>query len=146
MVNLKKLLKKINGVASLPTILLFGALLIEVAIASTLLIYYLNTSVYGTRLANEALLAAQSGVDDAIVKIILDKDCPNASCASNYTLTVGQREADVTICKDTCSGSGTTQITSVGSAFTKKHQLIAIVNIDPVTGELSVTSVLDTPL
>ncbi len=134
------------GIASLPAILLFGGIILEMGIAGAFLVFYLNNSLYGTRLANEALLAAQTGLDDALLKIILDKTCPNATCPAAYTLESGNGLADVTICKNTCSGLDTTQITSVGRALTKRHKLVSVVNIDPLSGLISVNSVKDTAL
>lgn len=135
-----------KGVASLPAIILFGGLMIEIGIAGALLIYYLNSSLYGTRLSQTALTVAQTGIDDGILKVILDKDCPNVMCPASYTITTENGSAEVTICKDTCSGSGTTQITSVGSALTKKHKIVAILNVNDTTGLITRESITEIPL
>ena len=58
--------KKQSGIASLPAILLLGGIIIEIGIAGSFLLFYLNNSIYGTKLANEALTVAQSGFDDAV--------------------------------------------------------------------------------
>ncbi|MDP2629644.1 MAG: hypothetical protein Q8P45_03020 [Candidatus Harrisonbacteria bacterium] len=143
---LQKIFAKKQGIASLPAILLFGGVLLEIGIASAFLVFYLNNSVYGARLSNEALLAAQSGIDDGILQVILNKDCPSGECPSSYSLSVGSREADVTICKDSCSGSGSTQIKAVGKAFTKRRSLTAVVTIDEGTGSVSLTSLQESNL
>lgn len=135
-----------KGVASLPAIILFGGLMIEIGIAGALLIYYLNNSLYGTRLSQSALTVAQIGIDDGILKVILDKDCPNINCPASYTITTENGNAEVTICKDTCSGVGTTQITSVGNSLTKKHQIVAILNVNNTTGLVTRDSVTEIPL
>lgn len=135
-----------KGVASLPAIILFGGLLVEIGIAGALLVFYLNSSLYGTRLANEALVIAQAGVDDAMLRIVRDKTCPNASCPEEYTITAGNGSADVTICKDSCAGIDKTEITSVGRVFTRRHKLITIVSIDATTGLITIDSVTDAEL
>lgn len=132
-----------KGLSSLPAMLIFGGIIIEVAIASALLVFYLNNTIYGTRLGNEALSAARAGIDDGILQIILDKDCPNASCPSSYTIDVGNRSTDITICKDTCQGANTHQITAVGKALTRRHKIVAVLNTDPQTGLVSVQSILE---
>jgi len=135
-----------RGIASLPAILLFGSILIEIGIAGAFLVYYLNNSVYGTRLTNEAIVIAQTGIDDALLRIVLDKTCPNATCLAEYTLTIGRGTASVTICKDTCAGVGKDQITVIGRALTKQRQLIAIVSVDATTGLVTVDSLQDSAL
>lgn len=135
-----------RGVASLPAIILFGGLMVELGLAGAFLIYYLNNSLYGTRLSQAALVAAQAGIEDGILKVVLDKSCPNVSCPANYSITTESGTADVTICKDSCSGAGTTQITSVGYALTRKHQIIAILGINSTTGVVTRQSISEEPL
>lgn len=142
----RQALRANRGVASLPAILLFGGLIIEIAIAGAFLVFYLNNSVYGTRLANEALLAAQAGLDDAILKIILDKSCPNINCPQEYVLQNGSATAEVEICKDVCAGVDKTQITSVGKSFTKRKKLIAVLAVDQTSGKVSIESITDSEL
>lgn len=135
-----------QGVASLPAIILFGGLMIEIGVAGAFLIYYLNNSLYGTRLSQAALTVAQAGIDDGILKVILDKDCPNINCPSTYTITTENGSADVTICKDSCSGSGTTQVTSIGSSLTRKHKIVAVLNVNDTTGLVTRNSITEIPL
>ena len=135
-----------KGVASLPAIILFGGLMVEIGLAGAFLIYYLNNSLYGTRLSQAALVAAQAGIDDGILKVILDKDCPNINCPANYSITTESGNADVVICKDSCSGSGTTQITSTGYSLTRKHKIVAILNVNNTSGLVTKVSVTEEPL
>ncbi len=135
-----------KGVASLPAIILFGGLMVEIGLAGAFLIYYLNNSLYGTRLSQAALVAAQAGIDDGILKVVLDKDCPNINCPASYTITTESGNAEVTICKDSCSGAGTTQVTSIGQALTRKHKIIAILNVSDTTGLVTKASVTEEPL
>jgi hypothetical protein len=133
-----------RGIASLPVILLLGGVILEVGIAGAFLLVYLNNSIYGTRLANEALEASHSGINDAILRTIVDKDCggSSATCPGDpYTLSVGRATAQVTICKDTCTPVGQTKITSLGRIFTKQHTLVAILNVSSTTGWVTVESI-----
>jgi hypothetical protein len=130
-----------QGIASLPAMLLFGGIIIEIAIASAFLVFYLNSTIYGTRLGNEALGAAQAGIDDGILQIILDKSCPNAGCPASYTISIGNRTVDVVICKDFCQGPNTHEITATGKALTRRHKIVAILNTNPNTGLISIQSI-----
>ncbi len=130
----------------MPTMLLFGGIIIEIAIAIAFLTYYFNVSNLAARLSAEALAAARAGIDDATIKIVLNKNCPDSSCPSPYTLTLGERAVMVAICKDTCAGTGKHQVTAVGSAFAIRRQMVAILQVDSITGEVKVESLKETAL
>lgn len=139
--------KHTRGIASLPVMLLLGGIMVEIAIAGAFLLTYLNNSVYGTRLSDQAFLAAQTGINDAVLRIILNKNCgSDGNCApvypSTYTITTSGATAEVSICKGTCI-PGKHQIISIGRALTKQHQLIATVNVDGLTGLVTVESIVD---
>ncbi|KKU77396.1 MAG: hypothetical protein UY12_C0026G0015 [Parcubacteria group bacterium GW2011_GWA2_47_8b] len=137
---------RLKGISSLPTMLLLGGIIIEIAIAIAFLTYYFNVSNFAARLSAEALAAARAGIDDATIKVVLNKNCPDSSCPSPYTLALGDRAVTVTICKDTCAGVGKHQVTAVGSAFAIRRQMVAILEVDPVTGEVKVESLKETAL
>jgi hypothetical protein len=139
-------LKATRGIASLPAILLFGGILIEIGIISALLVYYLNNTLYANRLSDQALAAAQTGIEDGILKVVQDKTCPNASCASSYQIETTNGTATITICKDSCAGTGKTQIVSTGAALTKKHKLIATLSVDQTTGEVTIDEIKEDAL
>jgi hypothetical protein len=114
------------------------------------LLSYLNSSVYGTRLNNQAFLAARAGINDAISRVILNKNCgADASCApvypDTYTITTAGATAEISICKDTCAGSGKHEIVATGFALTRRHRVAAILTVDAVTGLVSVDSIADEP-
>lgn len=139
-------LRTSRGVASLPAIILFGGLMVEMGLAGAFLIYYLNNSLYGTRLSQAALVSAQAGIEDGVLKVVLDKNCPNINCPASYSITTESGSADITICKDTCSGAGTTEITSIGISLTRKHKIVAIVSVNSNTGLVTKQSVTEQPL
>lgn len=131
-----------RGIASLPAILLFGGIIIEIGIAGAFLLFYLNTNIYGARLTNEASLAAQSGIDDAVLRLTLN----NTWAGESYSLAVGSRSVDVTVCKATCPASspvgiGKYYITSTGNALTRRSRLVSIVSVDDITGLVSIDSI-----
>ena len=117
-----------KGIASLPVILLLGGIMIEIGIAGAFLLIYLNNSLYGARLASEALEAAHSGINDAVMRVIVDKNVTDT-----YDLNVGRAVTTVTIEPNS--------ITSFGRAFTKRHTLVAELTINQTTGFVTIDSI-----
>jgi len=131
-----------KGIASLPAVLLLGGIILEIGIAGSFLLFYLNSNVYATRLANEAMLAAQSGIADATYRLTLDKDW----VGGNYTLDIGNRDVDVDACRATCPvaapvGAGKYYIVSTGNALTQQSRLVAVVSVDEDTGVVTIDSI-----
>lgn len=126
------------AVATLPVILLVGGLIVEIGIAGAFIAYFLNQSGFGVKLSEEALAAARAGVQDALIRIVRNKNfnpSPNP-----YTLTIGNRSAQITVCKDTCAGTDKFQVDSLGIAFTKRRQVRAILYVNNLTGEVKLES------
>lgn len=121
--------------------LLIGSIVIEIAVAIAFLTYYFNTINLASRLAAEALETARAGIDDAIIKVVRDKDCPNVACPSPYQLlTATGRTANVTICKDTCV-SGRTQILSAATVLNRRRTVEALLIVDALTGQVTVDAI-----
>jgi len=127
-----------SGFASLPVILLIGGMLVELGITGAFIAYFLSQSGLGVRLSQDALSAAQAGVQDALIRIVRDK---NFNPSSNpYAISVGNSSAQITVCKDTCAGSNKFQIDSLGTAFNKKRKIRAIIGVNNLTGEVKLES------
>lgn len=94
----------------------------------------------------EALSAARSGIEDGLLRIVRNKNCPDVSCVSNYSFAVGNTSVTVTICKDTCSGSGKHTIIAVGQSLYNRRKLVAVVETNAATGEVAIESVKDLPI
>jgi len=134
----------INGAATLPVVLLIGGLVVEIGIAGVFIAYYLSQSGFGVKLSEEALAASRAGIQDAFIRIIRNK----SYVPSAYTLTIGDRLAQITICKDKITNSSSCdtpmpnkyEVTSLGQAFNKRRQVRAIFNVDANTGEVKLES------
>ena len=127
-----------KAAATLPVILLVGGLIVEIGIAGAFIAYFLNQSGFGIKLSEEALAAARAGIEDAKIRIVRDKNfnpSPNP-----YTLTIGNRSAQVTICKDTCAGTDKFQVDSLGIAFNKRRKIRAVIYVNSLTGEVKLES------
>ena len=138
--------KYINGVAALPTMLLIGGIIVEISIAGAFISYLFSQSIFGVKLSEEALSLAQSGIQDAIIKIIRNKDF---SSTSGYDITIANKTAHIVVCKGSKSvngncniqDNGKSEITSMGSILLKKRKLRATVNINSNTGEVKLESI-----
>ncbi len=139
---------KIKAAATLPVVLLIGGLVVEIGIAGAFMAYYLAQSGLGVKLSEEALAAARAGIQDAKIRIVRNKNLNYTTSGSPYTLTVGNRSALITICKDAktvssaCSTDmiGKHEITSLGMALTKRRQVQSIISVDSLTGEVKIES------
>ena len=132
--------------ATLPMVLLIGGLVVEIGIAGAFIAYYLSQSGFGVKLSAEALAAAKAGIQDAKMRIVRNKNftpSPNP-----YTLSIGNNSAQITVCKELKTVStacdtamaGKFEITSLGTAFTKRRQVQAILYINSTTGEMKLES------
>jgi hypothetical protein len=143
-----------RGAAALLTVLAIGGIVVEIGIAGLIIIYYLGQSGFGVKFSAEALAAAEAGIQDGLIKIVRNKNVDYTSSGSPYTITVGSRTAQVTICKDlrtvtaACdtANSGKHEITSLGIAFTKRRELRAILNVNSTNGEVKVESIQEIAL
>jgi len=131
-----------KATAALPAMLFIGGIIVEIGIAGAFISYYLSQSGFGIKMSAEALAAAEAGVQDALIKIIRNKDFTS----SGYDLMVGNRSANVVVCKDTCAGTGKHKITSIGSALVKRRKIEAVVNVNNTTGEVKIESIQETAI
>ena len=137
---------KVMAAATLPVVLLVGGLVVEIAIAGAFIAYFLSQSGFGVKLSAEALAAAKAGIQDAKMRIVRNKNfipSPNP-----YTLTIGNNSAQITVCKELKTVStacdtamaGKFEITSLGTAFTKRRQVQAILYVASTTAEVKLES------
>lgn len=127
-----------KGAVTLPVFLLITLIVVELALAGVITANALNNTLFGERLAIEASQAARAGAQDAILTVV--RRCPLSDCLlTSYTLPVGSRStAAVTIVRDVISGKIT--VTSIGTAFTRKKKIEAILAVDQTTGQVKVQS------
>lgn len=149
-----KLTGKINewgkGIVALPLMLLISGIVLEMTIAATLIVFYLLQGSVGARNAAEALVAAQSGVNDVAIQL-----SRNMGFGGAYTLTIdSQRAAQITVCnkghKTTgCAASGgctvgtdpgKVEVTAIGTVKGKNRCVRASYAINEETGEMKLES------
>lgn len=133
-----------RGIVAFSTILILSAIVVEVGVAASVLVYFLNRSNYGVRLTNEAFAAARAGIDDAVVRVLRTRFYP--TCEAAYTIPVGASvQADVTITNVDCSAVSETQYTvfSIGRVTGKRRTLQATLGLHPTTREVRVLTVTE---
>ena len=135
---------------TLPFILLVSGIIIEITIAGAFVTYFLSTSGYGERLAVRAETAARSGINDALARVMQNKDFSSASCASPYTYTVttGGDVAEIFLCRtvDITTNKYTFTITSVGTAAAHQKKFVATLLVDQTTGQTELQSITEQPV
>lgn len=127
-----------RGVATLVNVLLISTIIMLIAIYGVIISVIFLNSAFNERLAEEALVVARSGAQDAIIRVVRYKDCPTINgCPAEYTLEVGGNTAEVKINNE---GGGSIIITSTGTVLMRKKRIVAELGIDDVTGEVNVQS------
>lgn len=127
-----------RAVAALPSIIIMGSIILEIAVVGAFLAYLFSQSGYGLRLSAEALNAARAGAQDAILRVVRNKDFPSGH-ASEYTITNNGRDTTVVVLASTPS-SGFTTITSDASALSRRKKIKVVLAIDSLTGKVDVVS------
>ena len=130
---------KLRGVAALITVLSLGGLIFTISMGSALISFWANQNIKSIRGSNKAFYAAQSGLQDSLIKLERNKDFPSGS----FTLSV-YNTGDVSVSVTNSSGQATVNATSTISQINKKLQAIA--DIDATTGLITPTSTVEQTL
>jgi hypothetical protein len=126
------------GQAALPTILLICGIITEIAIAGALVAFVVSSSGFGERLSAQALAAAKAGIEDAFIKVTVNKNY--FSSPEGYIFSVAGREVNVIVNKDTPI-IGTDEIISTAKAFSRQRKIKGILIIDSNTGKVDLESI-----
>lgn len=136
-----------TGQATLSFVLLIAGIILEVAIAGSIVSYFLSVSGFGERLAARALAAAGAGIEDAKMQIARNKEFA-ALGATSYTFTVGSDTAGVTVSRTVDDQNGTYLYTVVASgvASSRERRLSATLVVKQVSGAVELTSLVEQPV
>jgi len=141
--------RKTKGAAALVTMILIGSVVVEIGIVGLFIVYLMGQSSFGARASAEAYLGAQAGIDDALIKIVRNKDVDYTSSGSPYSMLVNRAFVKVSIYKDAIDNipgpptfsPGKNELYATGSLLNKNRELKAVLNIDPITGQVQVKSI-----
>ncbi len=135
-----------KGLVLLPTVLILGFVVVSIGLTGLFVIFSLNRSNYGIRLAANALATADAGIDDAHLRIIrgtnaLSTDCsaidPATPSSYTYSLAAGVNTAYICIRK---SGN-TYEVFSLGAARGRRRKLKAILDEDNRTKQIRLQTI-----
>lgn len=125
-----------KGIAALITVLSLGGLIFTISMGSALISFWANQNIKSIRDSNKAFYAAQSGLQDTLIKLERNKDFPSGS----FTLSV-YNTSDVSVSVTNSSGQAIINATSTISQVNKKLQ--AVIDIDTTTGLITPTSTVE---
>ena len=152
--NINKYQSVSRGLTALPLIILIGGIVLEIAITMALVAFYISESGAGARYSAEALSISQAGINDAVIRIIRTPSFSTGASNPYYLSFDNSRTAQVIVCRNyrtvtnICDAwfSNGTEITSLGTVFSKNRRLRASVNINPTNGEIRIASIKEIPL
>ncbi len=135
-----------DGQIALPFVLLVGGIILEIVIGGAFVAYFSSGSGYSARLEVRAWAAANSGINDALVKIAKNKELTSSNMS--YDLTLDADSATVTVSR-TSDSSGqyyVYTVTSLGTAGLRQKKLQAVAIVNQTTGALQLQSLSDVAL
>src|SRR3989344_2313690 len=133
-------LKSAQGAFLTSLIFLSGLIMLSLVSGILFFSFFQSQQSLNARSFTEARLAAESGLADGLIRVINNKNCPDASCSATYQLGVGTATTTVEICKDACSGIGKTSIVSTGLSNNRVYRLEAILSVNAVNGLVQIIS------
>ncbi|HOB89760.1 MAG TPA: hypothetical protein PKG74_00300 [Candidatus Colwellbacteria bacterium] len=150
--------KNRKGVATLPTVIMIGGIIIELAIAGVVVGYAFTESGSGMRLSTEALFTARAGADDAIYKVIRGGYQPSYTLIVSGTPdTPSERKSEITIEKDPVDLEGRYgtcnviwgcyfRVRSLGLAANRRRKIESVLSVDPATREIRISYIKEIPV
>jgi hypothetical protein len=138
-----KNLKFQKGVAALITVLSLGGLIFTISMASAIISFWANQNLKSIRDSNKAFYAAQSGIQDSLIKLERNKDNFPANSTSTFSLSINGT-GDVTVSIYPVNNVITITSTSTSGFVNKNIQ--AVINIDTTTGLVTPTSTVEQTL
>jgi len=130
---------KKKGIAALIAVLSLGGLIFTISMASAIISFWANQNIKSIRDSNKAFYAAQSGLQDSLIKLERNKDFPSG----NFNLSLYTTN-DVSVSITNSSGQATVNATSTISQINKKLQTKA--DINATTGLITPTSTVELTL
>lgn len=125
-----------QGQATLALVFLIGGIVVVIGVSLAFIVLSFINSGYGFQSSNRALAVAAAGVEDAIIKLVRNKDF---SAASPYDVPVGTYTASVSVAQNT-PVSGRVTIVSTAAVGAYKRKVQAVVAVNSATGQVQLVS------
>ncbi len=145
-VIIKVMARMRTGQIALPFILVVSGIIMEITIASTIVAYFLSSSGLSERLSVRAALAARTGVNDALIRIVRDKEY--GASTQNYSFNVDRDVATIAVSRivNVPANIYVYSIVSVGAAGARQRKMIGTLSVDQVTGRTRFESLVEVPV
>jgi Tfp pilus assembly protein PilX len=131
--------KSRQGVAALITVLSLGGLIFIISMASAILAFWANQNIKSISDSNKAFYAAQSGLQDSLIKLERNKDYTS----TGFNLSINGTN-DVLATVSFASNQAT--ISSVSTLSQINKELQTVVDINAATGLITSTSTIEQTL
>jgi hypothetical protein len=130
-----------RGQATLSFIILIGGVILQVAIAGSVVGYFSTSSRFSERLSTRAMAAATAGLRDGQIRISRDRNY--AASPTSYSFDVGTDTVEVSISRvaDDANGVYIYTVSSVGTALARKKRLVGTIFANQNNGLLELKSV-----
>lgn len=130
-----------RGQATLSFIILIGGVILQVAIAGSVVGYLSTSSRFSERLSTRAMAAASAGLRDGQVRLSRNRDF--GAIPETYSFAVGSDTAEVTISRvaDDAAGVYIYTVSSIGTALARKKRLVGTIFVNQSNGLLELKSV-----
>lgn len=130
-----------RGQATLSFIILIGGVILQVAIAGSVVGYFSTSSRFSERLSTRAMAAATAGLRDGQIRI--SRDLNYAVSPTSFSFAVGVDTVEVSISRvaDDANGVYIYTVSSVGTALARKKRLVGTIFVNQDNGLLELKSV-----
>jgi uncharacterized protein (UPF0333 family) len=131
-----RLLFRRRAQATLALVFLIGGIIVVIGVSLAFVVASFIASGYGFRLSNQALAIASGGINDAVIKLVRNKDY---SAASPYSVPIGAYAASVTVTQNS-PVSGQVTIVSAATVGSYTRKVKAVVAVDSSSGQVQLVS------
>ncbi|MDO8557256.1 MAG: hypothetical protein Q7R98_02220 [Candidatus Jorgensenbacteria bacterium] len=134
----------LTGQATISFILLISGVILQIAIAGSVVTYFLSSSRFNDRLLVRSFIAADAGFRDAEVHIARNLNFVQSGTTA-YSITVGSDTAQVTVSRatDATNNVYVYTITSIGTALSRQKKLVGTLLAHQTTGLLEFKSLTE---
>jgi hypothetical protein len=145
-----------QGVIAIATMLVLGAVVVQIGLVGFILSYYLNNANAGAKFSSYSYSGAESGITEGILRIMRNEY--DLQTPAYFVISVG---AGTTVTVIMCGkftppseevecnppilnlGENKVQITSWAGTFNKQRIMVAIVEVDPITHAVRLESIIE---
>jgi len=133
------------GQIALPFVLIIGGIIVEITIASTVVAYFLASSGLSERLSERAGLAAKAGINDAVLRIVNDKEY--GALSQSYSFGVDRDSVMVSVTRvfNAQTNVYAYTVSATGLAGARASRIIATLSVDEKTGKTRLESLIEAP-